>query len=182
MGTTASASILSYLYHISNSTEFQLTLETWSIDQSTLPNSSTQPNSTHDRSKSQNWDKWVLPLQRLSWAIYSTYPSLLCSSLLSRLTALTRVLSQTRRPNQTVLTIDQCRETGTSGSYPSSDYPEQSIPDIDIYWVLADPRDLQLWSENLSKPGWLLDRECGKSRHFLSPGRIAKWSRLFSNF
>ena len=65
--------------------------------------------------------------------------------------ALTWVLSQEPRPNQTELTIGQSRETVTGESYPSSDYPEQPIPDIEMYWVLTDSRDFLLWPEYLSK-------------------------------
>ena len=114
-------------------------------------NSNNIISSTHNKPKSRNWDKWVLPLKRLSWTIYSRYLPLLSSGWLSRLTALTWVPSQAPQPNQTVLTISQIRETETSGSCPSSDYPEQSIPDIFLYWVPADSRDLQLWPEYLLK-------------------------------
>ena len=104
-----------------------------------------------NRSKSRNWDEWVLPLLRLSWGIYSRYRHVLSCSWLSRLSALTWIPSKAPRPNQTLLTIGQSRETGTSGSYPSCDYPEESIPGIDMYWVAADSRDFQLWPEYLPK-------------------------------
>ena len=34
---------------------------------------------------------------------------------------------------------------------PSTDHPEQSIPDINLYWVPAESRDFQLWIEYLPK-------------------------------
>ena len=56
---------------------------------------------------------------------------------------------QAQRSNQTVLTTGRNRETGTSGNYGFSDYPEQSTLDIYIYWVADDSRDLQFWLEYL---------------------------------
>ena len=132
VGTTVSATILSNLYQISSPTEFQLSLVTSNFDLSTFPTTWTQPNSTYIRPKMQNWDKWVLQLQRLSWAIYTRYQALVSSSWLSRLPTLTWVPSQPPGPNQTVFTIGQSRETGTSGYYSISDYPEQFIPCINL--------------------------------------------------
>ena len=65
-----------------DTTEIQLTLETFSFALNTTPSTSVQPNSTYNRKKSRNWDKWVPRLQRLSWANYTRYLPLLNSSWL----------------------------------------------------------------------------------------------------
>ena len=52
---------------------------------------STRPDRTYNRPKTRNWDKWVLPQERISWATYSTYRHALSSSWLSILTASTWV-------------------------------------------------------------------------------------------
>ena len=62
VGPIPLATILSDRYHISTSTEFQLTLETFSFDLSTFPSTSTQPNITYNMPKSRKWDTWVLSL------------------------------------------------------------------------------------------------------------------------
>ena len=83
--------ILSSLFQTSTCTEFQLTLKTFTFDLRTFRYSSTQPNSTYNRSKSRKWDKWVLPLMRVTWAIYPRYRYVLSSRWLSRFSASTRV-------------------------------------------------------------------------------------------
>ena len=121
VGTTASATKLIHLHQISTSTEFQVTLKTYSFDLSTLPSTLTQPIRTYNRPKSRNRDTWELRLQRLCWSIYTRHLPLLSSSWLSRLTALTWVPCQAPRPNQSELTIGQSRESRKSGYYGFSD-------------------------------------------------------------
>ena len=151
VGTTALATMLIHLCQISTSSEFQLTLETYSFDLSTFPITLTKPDRTYISPKLGKWDKWALRLQRLSWPIYTKYLSLLSFSWLSRHTALTWVPSQAPRPNQTELTLVQSWENGTSGHYGFSDYPDPSMPDIYLWWVSSDSRVLQLWPEYLPK-------------------------------
>ena len=53
VGPIPLATILSDQYHKSNSTEFQLTLETFSFDLSTFRSTSTLPNRTYNMRKSR---------------------------------------------------------------------------------------------------------------------------------
>ena len=59
---TPLSTILGNLFQISTCTQFQLTLETYSFDLSTLPSTLTQLINTYNKSMLRNWDKWVLPL------------------------------------------------------------------------------------------------------------------------
>ena len=151
VGTTASATMLTHLYQIPTSTEFQLTLETQSFDLSTFTGISIKPNSTYQASKTRKWVKWVLQLQWLSWFMYTRYLHLLTSIYLPTLGALTSVLSHEPWPNQIKFTIGQSRESGTIGKYGFSDYADPSIPDTYLYWVPANSRDSELWPEYLHK-------------------------------
>ena len=54
---------------------------------------------------------------------------------------------------------------------PSSDYPEQSIPDIIMYWGPADWRDVQLRPDKLSK---LLD----PTKQYLQQVKVAKLGQV----
>ena len=143
--------MLTHLYQIPTSTEFQLTLETQSFDLSTFTSISIKPNSTYQASKTRKWVKWVLQLQWLSWFMYTRYLHLLSSIWLWRLTALTWIPSQAPQRNRTEFAIGQRRKSGSSGYYGFSVYADPSIPVIFLYCVPADSRDLQLWPKYLPK-------------------------------
>ena len=156
---------------IYTSTEFQLTFETYSFDLSTFLSTSVKPNSTYNLPKSRNWDKWVLWLQQLFWAIYTRCLSLVTSNCLSRLAASTWVPCEAPRSSQTVLTISQSRETGTSGSHPFSDYSELHVLDICLYWDPADSRHLQLGPAYLPK-------HLGRTKQYLESAEVAKLGQV----
>ena len=103
------------------------------LDETSICHSSLHLNSpgqlliTYGSSKSWKWDKWVLSLSRLAWSIHCRYRLLLSSSCFSRLVTVTRVPLWPPRGNHWLLMAVQRRETGASGSHPSSDWPDPSI-------------------------------------------------------
>ena len=102
MGPTPLATVLSDLYQRSACADFQLALNTYSFDLSTFWSASTLPNRTYNKPKSRNWDKWVLPQVRLSWATYSTYRRVLSSSWLDTYSFdLSTFPSTSTQPNRT---------------------------------------------------------------------------------